>query len=349
MNEIIDDPQYLAYRLDLDKEFIEFLPISNEEINSVAWLRRSAIDQSRHVVTISLAEIQAYLVDNQRSFSAPFYIFHTAYCASTYLSRCLGESDNVVSLREPQILLDAANAKRLRWKSRTTKLTYSDLPELTLRLLRKHAQREQSLVIKPINSVNNIIPELFHAVPDSKAILLYTDARNFLLSALKKGEPARQTLRAMFDLLRCDFPHLTNLRISDAIHMSDLKLILTLWRLQIEQAETVIRQPFSDGRLLSLHAEQIINHSSQAVLAAGDFFGLGLDKKRVKEISSGEISQRDAKEPQKKFSIEKRASVYAEIERFYGEDLSNGLQWLNANNPKIGLEPQLSAPLILAS
>ena len=71
--------------------------------------------------------------------------------------------------------------------------------------------------------------------------MMYTDAPNFLLSTISKGEAAKQTVRAMFDLIRCDFPHLANLSLSNAMHMSDLKLSLTLWRLLIEQAESVMK------------------------------------------------------------------------------------------------------------
>ena len=71
---------------------------------------------------------------------------------------------------------------------------------------------------------------------------MYTDAKNFLLSTLSKGEGEKHVIRAMFDLIRCDFQHLANLSFSAMLHMTDLNIILTLWRLHIEQAENALQQ-----------------------------------------------------------------------------------------------------------
>ena len=35
-------------------------------------------------------------------------------------------------------------------------------------------------------------------------------------------------VRAMIDLIRCDFQHLSNLSLSAMLHMTDLNIILTL-------------------------------------------------------------------------------------------------------------------------
>jgi len=60
-------------------------------------------------------------VNQYLDLNPPRFIFHTAFCA-TFLSRCLDVEGVSINLREPQILLDAANAKRLQWRSNTTGL-----------------------------------------------------------------------------------------------------------------------------------------------------------------------------------------------------------------------------------
>jgi hypothetical protein len=250
-----------------------------------------------------------------------------------------------ISLREPQLLLDAANAKRLQWQSRTTDLGYRQLPKLALELLRKHAQGTEKLILKPINSVNNIIPELMQVTGHAKSLMLYTDVRNFLLSTLRKGEGGKQTVRSMFDLLRCDFPHLEKLRLTDTIHMTDLRVILTLWRLQIEQAEQVLQQFAPGNTMASVYGETLVENPSGVLDAADRFLDLGIGPDRLEAIVNSDERHQDAKNSGQRFSAKKRAGLYRALEEFYGADLEHGMQWMVRSNPGTRLKPKLSGVL----
>lgn len=347
MNELIRDPGYLAYKFNFNTENVEFLPVTRSEIRRVSALKHDFIDPSRQLIPVPLAELVPLLGAGQPAAAdnPPRFIFHTAFCASTFLSRCLDVDGVSVGLREPQILLDAANAKRLQWQSRTTGLSHRDWPRLALALLQKHAQPAEKLIIKPINSVNNIVPELLRATGNAKSLLLYTDARNFLLSTLKKGEGGKQTVRSMFDLLRCDFPHLAKLRLTDTLHMTDLRIILTLWRLQLEQAEQAL-QTFAPERVMaSLYGERLIEDPLVALHAANRFLELGIPAPYIESVVHNDAFSRDAKNQQQRFSTRQRAEVYQRLEAFYGEDLQQGMQWMTRNNPGTSLRPELSSPL----
>lgn len=346
VDHLIDDPNYLAYKFDFTKESIEFLCLAAGDIDRVTWLARDSFDLEAESVSVPLFDVVSSLQTKKvLARKPPKFIFHTAYCASTYLARCLSFKGVSVSLREPQILLDAANAKRLQWRSQSCNIDFRHLPALALRLLQKHAEPHETLIIKPVNSVNNIIVELMQAAGPSKALILYTDARNFLLSTLKKGEEAKQRQRAMFDLLRCDFPHLSQLGVSDAIHMSDLKMSLTLWRLQLEQAENMLASSSLNQMVGSLYSETIIKNSALALKAANKFLELGISNDDINGIAEGDLSSRDAKDINNDFSVSKRDSRYQEIEKFYGSDLDNGYKWLVSNNSSTSLVPTLSAAL----
>lgn len=349
VKQLIDDPGYLAYKFDFANESIEFISLAEGDLESVTWLTRDLLDSDSPSTSVPLVDVLRYINSQPQAMAStpPRFIFHTAYCASTYLSRCLSVKGVSVSLREPQLLLDAANAKRLQWRSKTCKIDFRHLPGLALRLLRKHAEPHETLIIKPINSVNNIIAELLHASGASKALMLYTDARNFLLSTLKKGQAATQRQRVMFDLLRCDFPHLSQLGLSDAIHLSDLKISLTLWRLQLEQAEQALTHSSFNGALGSLNAEILINQPEKGLQAANKFLQLGISNETITEIALGDLSTRDAKNMGSSFSLAERQAGYQKIEDFYGSDLANGYKWLTTNNPLTSLTPSLSGSIEL--
>jgi len=347
VRDLVDSENYLAYRFNFNTENVEFLPVSRDEIRRVSALKQEYIDANRKFLPVPLAELVPLLEspDRQLADNPPRFIFHTAFCSSTFLSRCLDVEGISFGLREPQILLDAANAKRLQWRSRTTRLSYSDLPKLALLLLRKHAAGKEKLVIKPINSVNNIIPELLQAAGPTRALMLYTDARNFLLSSLRKGEGGRHVTRAMFDLIRCDFEHLASLSLSAMLHMTDLNIILTLWRLQIEQAEGVLRQYAPANTMASLYGENLVRQPQAALEAANRFLELGIPGERIAEIVKSDRRFSDAKSEGKSFSAGQRQETYRKLEEFYGADIDNGLNWMVRRNPGTRLIPALSGAL----
>ena len=346
MNDIIDNPDYLAYRFDFGSETVEFLPTSRDAMRRAHSLSRQALGNEREGVPVPLAELAPLLSDPDRSVEAdpPRFIFHTAFCSSTFLSRCLDADGAAFGLREPQLLLDAANAKRLQWHSPSTGMGHEELARLALILLRKHAAPGEKLVIKPINSVNNIVTELMQMTGRGKALMLFTDARNFLLSTLKKGEPAKHTVRSMFDLVRCDFPQLERLRLSDTIHLTDLKVIMTLWRLQLEQANGVLQYFAPRDRMASLYGERLVAEPAATLHAANRFLELNIPDGRLDAIA-GEHRNDDAKVEGARFSAESRRQAYRKVENFYGDELDRGLEWMARNNPGTQLLPELPGPL----
>jgi hypothetical protein len=345
VKDLINNPDYLAYKFNFRTENVEFMPVSRQEMRRVSSLSREFIDSNRQLVPVPLAQLAPMLKTQAPPAEAPRFIYHTAFCSSTFLSRCLDVEGVTVVLREPQILLDAANAKRLQWRSQTTGLDYRHMPQLALALLNKHALPGEKLVIKPINSVNNLLPEIRKVTGPGKSLMLYTDARNFLFSTLKKGEEAKNTVRAMFDLTRCDFPHLANLRISDAIHMTDLKVILTLWRLQIEQAEQALRNESTGTEMASLYGERIIENPVHTLRAANRFLDLGISEEQIDAVASSDLLAADAKNAGQEFSANKRKDAYRKVSECYGDELDKALHWMTHNNSGTRLVPQLSRAL----
>ncbi|MBT8049447.1 MAG: hypothetical protein HKN57_14785 [Xanthomonadales bacterium] len=345
--DYLDSPDYLAYKFNFSTENIEFLPVRKSEIRRANSLSREFIGSDRPLIPVPLAELAPLLDPSSRQLqdNPPRFVFHTAFCSSTFISRCLDVDGISIGLREPQLLLDAANAKRLQWRSQTTPLDHRDWPRLALQLLGKHAGPAGKLVIKPINSVNNIISELLQITGTGRSLMLYTDARNFLLSTLKKGEEAKFTVRAMFDLTRCDFPHLANLRLSDTIHMTDIKVILTLWRLQIEQAEQALQQFSAANRMASVYGERLIDDPRNTLQSANRFLQLGIQASQIDDIATGDHRFSDAKNTGQAFSTATREKAYVRVEKYYGTELDNALNWLFQNNPGTRLEPRLSGAL----
>lgn len=151
--------------------------------------------------------------------------------------------------------------------------------------------------------------------------------------------------RAMFDLIRCDFEHLANLSLSAMLHMTDLNIILTLWRLHIEQAENVLRRYAPANTMASLYGEKLVQHPLETLNAANRFLELGISDEQIINIASSDRRFADAKSEGQRFSVEKRQETYRKLEDFYGADLDNTLNWMVRKNPGTQLTPVLSGAL----
>ena len=151
----------------------------------------------------------------------------------------------------------------------------------------------------------------------------------------------------MFDLLRCDFQHLSKLRVTDMIHMTDLNIILTLWRLQTEQAEKALQFFPPKNVMASLYGEELILHPLEALRAASQFLDLGISAKQIDAVVKSDSRFTDAKITGKRFSVQKRKETYQQLENFYSSELDNGFKWMLNNNPGTKLHPDLTGALNL--
>jgi len=149
----------------------------------------------------------------------------------------------------------------------------------------------------------------------------------------------------MFDLIRCDFPHLANLRLTDTIQMTDMKIILTLWRLQTEQAEQALRAFTPKGMMRSIYGERLITSPLETVQAANRFLELDIPATRIEAIMGSDRRFMDAKDTGQIFSAQKRREAYQKVEHFYGAELDNGLRWMVQSNPGTSLQPDLPGAL----
>ena len=152
-------------------------------------------------------------------------------------------------------------------------------------------------------------------------------------------------------MTRCR-PLATAIAFTDSTFCRDVKLksspiILTLWRLQIEQAEAALDQ-FSPKKLLaSLYGEKLILQPREALEAANQFLDLGISAKQIGDIVESDSRFDDAKSSGERFSLEKRTARYQKLEDFYGLELDNGLNWMLKNNPNTRLIPDLTGALNL--
>jgi len=67
VKDLINSPDYLAYKFNFGTENVEFLPIHRSEIRQVNSLSRQVIDSNRQLIAVSLSELTPLLNSDDES------------------------------------------------------------------------------------------------------------------------------------------------------------------------------------------------------------------------------------------------------------------------------------------
>jgi len=154
------------------------------------------------------------------------FIFNTSFCCSTLLANALDAPGLSASLREPNILVNVA--ERLIGDPM---LGNAEL-ELALRMLERPLATGEQVIVKPSNFANRLLEPVLELRPESRAVLLYSDAATYLRSIVKRGLVARINARKLYQ----NAASWTSLDFGfsgeDAFRQTDLQIAALAWLVQ---------------------------------------------------------------------------------------------------------------------
>lgn len=275
---------------------------------------------------------------------APAWLFHTAFCGSTLLSRALQAPPQVMALREPSALLDLALAR-----SGTEFLAQDQLQDRAQRLtdlLARPWVPAGRVLIKPTNQVNRIIPALLRVHSRSKAILLYSSLDEFLLSCCKKMPGAEVPLRWMAQALLpgTDLQQRLAIPLTHAFNFAEAAVLT--WYAQMEIYAHALAGDV-DARLRSLDMQIMLNQPVQSVQASAKWLGLEQSSSDWKQ-SVSEVFSRNAKDAAVRFAPSDRAIERQQLALRYGDWLQATLHWADQVVKPAATLPSNWQPLIVA-
>lgn len=336
IDELIADPQWFPEALEVDKNIIRFARIGRERLAREAFL-------DERMTGADLQRCEARLADLLATFDAaalrePTFIFHSAFCCSTLLARALDAPGRALALKEPRILMDVANAIRVSDKAKASPGYVDALCRLIFGLLARPHEGGESIVIKPTNSANNLLP---YAVKlNSKVLLLYGDLRSFLVSILKKGEQGRAFARRQFNIFSLDPGGLSAIHPRQAVGLTDLQIAALVWRHQIELFQHALAA--HPGPVASLDFRVLLAARAPALKAVARKLGLGLAEAMLEDKATGEIFMRNAKFADEPYDAKRRDIEGAAIEGKFREELDVITKW--ASTVSLGMDVRLPLP-----
>jgi len=317
LHDVVSDPHWFPTDFDLVSETISFIRTTREDIIAQPFLDTR---WKRDGLQFVKAPFSA-LLSSVRSFPQPLdlcFIWHTGFCCSTLLADALEKSARNLSLCEPKILVDIADAKRAFAFSHGE---LARLPDTSFKLLSRSFGSGEAITVKPAPAANCLLPEAM-ALPGSKHLVLYSDCREFILSIAKYGSVRGSYVRNMLRVMIRNqvSPHWDEKRISS---LSPLRASALLWHLQIAE----IRNHFNSEVAGSLDCDFLLAEPLKALSAVTKIFDLKFDNGELAQIVEGPKFRRNAKSRGEEFGADSRLRLHEEVEDERRAEIDEAVAW----------------------
>ncbi len=266
------------------------------------------------------------------------YIFHTAFCGSTLLSRALNQTPRDLVLKEPDVLMKISSQSLLVGNENISPFLLASLKELS-----RPWAPSGSVIIKPSNSVNRLILEILGHYP-GRAILLYSSLEEFLVSCFKKLPHAEQKIRWMAQHLIHHTELQKKLNVGSNHPFGFIESCVIAWYSQMEYFAKAIERDTND-QIRMLEMKDMLAKPFEAVHAASQFFGLDRTLTELEASVSREFS-RNSKNLDKAYTDTDRSLEANRVKIEYSSVLAEALKWAEANIAPVAIMPGQCKSLI---
>ena len=331
----LSDPRWLAHRYVEDADAFRFLYLPREDHGAVPFLTDDCLGPRPTGPDVPCADVLSACADGPLHF-----IFHSAFCGSTLLTRALSHPGAAMGLSEPVVLNDMVGF-RLRGAApaATARAAHA-----ALRLLGRPFEAGEAVIVKPSNLLNGFA-ELFMALqPQARAVFLHAPLETFLVSVVRKGLACRLWVRELAEgFARQGLLAPLGLEPGDLLRQADLQVAATGWLAQ-QWLFAELGAKLGASRLASLDADRMTARPAEALGAVSDHLGLAIGATAAESIAAGALFRRHSKSGAA-FDVAARSREYAEARKAYGEEIDAVLQWGAKVADNAGIA--LTAPLPL--
>jgi hypothetical protein len=321
VEDIVSDARWFPTDLAASTATYTFHLIDRTTIEGLAGLADAAWDPSGlPSITVPLSELEGCIPSGPKPKLN--FIWHTAYCCSTLLSRLLDAEDRNLSIREPKVLVALANAKRRGFFGRRET---EALPSVTFHLIARPIPPGTSVTVKPATAVNYLIRDTT-VLTEGRMLILFSDLATFLVSIVRNGEQRRTFNRRLFALIAADGNEQYRWSREKIFELSDLQVAALVWHMHI--AEFARSLPMIEpGRVAALDCQSLLEDPQQTLDRVDRFLQLGLGPSRIQKVLEGPLTRFHAKQPGDPYSVPQRQSDLGGIARKTKEDVEAVIEW----------------------
>lgn len=318
LNRFLADPGHFLYSLEWRSDECVFINVSRSMLSDLPFLDNRILRRNANFSRFPKKDIYEALKNT--TLGPINFLFHSAFCCSTLIARCLDVPGRNLSLKEPFALLGLSGYLR---NDKTLEDADTWL-HLALSLLGRRFLRKEQILIKPSNGANNILMHIHKHAGISNVVLLYGDLDSFLVSVLGSEGKHETYLHQLAQLFQKDFGDIT----SDISALSSLQKAVLVWGLQLKFFENITTQ---FPKIKTLDANLFLQNPQSTLQKLSRFYGLNLSTANLTGILESPAFTHHAKERGKSYSVMKRAEERQAILDAHASGIKNSHDWAMEN------------------
>ena len=329
------DPEWFAHRYVEDADAFRLIALARAEHAAMPFLTDEYLGTARTAQDVPVAACLAELGPGRLHF-----LFHSAFCGSTLLTRALDRPGLAMGLSEPQVLNDLVGFRRRGAPPAAVART----ADAALRLLGRSYGAAEAVVVKPSNLLNPLAALLLALQPASNAVLLYAPLETFLISVVRKGLHCRLWVRELLEgYLRENFVGL-GFTSDDYFRQSDLQVAAIGWLAQHRHFAALVDK-YGAQRVATLDADRMTARPAEAMAAVLRHYGLAADHATIAAIVAGRAFAQHSKSGAR-FTAAQRTAEYAAARSAYGAEIDMVVAWAERVAETFGVAIEAPAALL---
>ncbi|HEY3637556.1 MAG TPA: hypothetical protein VGK90_05335 [Rhizomicrobium sp.] len=310
-HDVIADPSWFAEGFDPRSGEFLFVKTNREQLAAQAFLDWRWDRASAPRLRLARTALPALRMGHP----PPRLIWHTGFCCSTLIAKSLDRPGVNLSLCEPQLLVDVAEAQRIE---RAPQRADSDITHAAFALLSRPQSAGERVTIKSSPAANRLLRTAGSTGP---SLFLYSDCRSFLISIVKMGEDGRKYARRLFLALLADGHAQAQWPAPQLLSLSDLELAALVWHMQIAEFRRAW-PTFAPDRAASLDCDALLAEPEECLHRLDSFFSLGIGGDHLKQVVAGPLFRRNAKTGEDAFDADRRSIAHERIAQGLGNNLA---------------------------
>lgn len=311
--DILHDPGYLPFRLDLEKGRVLFVHLDAQQRRDAAFLDQRALPSQPQGAWAPLSLLPT--PDTRHTIADG--IFHIGHCGSTLLSRLLDSWPELEGLREPLPLRDLAAA----WQGTAPP---RELLFALMACWRRPLPPCTRVAIKATSSCNALIEPMLRDGGLRRAILLDMPLEPWLATLLKSEDSVRDALAASEE--RAGVLHAHGIAMDDTLAPRDaIEACAMGWLAERQRFEALASGPYA-SRVLRVDFEDLLA-SPEATLSRIAAH-LELDAAHVPHAMASLAWGRYSKAQQHGYGREDREHDLALARERFGTEIASGVAWV---------------------
>lgn len=267
--DLAKSPEWWPFQVVSNGGALEFVRVDRQALSDSAFLDHRMELPSMVPETVDVTDFMECVPE--RPAQPANYLFHTSFSGSTLLARLLDEEGKCLSLKEPHVLAQLANAKRAANGGAREPIADGGLKrgfDLFANLIER-SRGDEGVLVKPTNLANNLVPDLMRR--GGRAIFLYNPLEDFLRSMIRAGEPARNYLRGLATALIRDGELVLDMKSPDAAALTDLQIGTLAWIAQLDMFRRSMDR-YGPDRAASLDFATVLRNPGDAVAGMANFY-----------------------------------------------------------------------------